>query len=103
MLGLLQTWGCQVVAADSIDEALQLIKNQQPDLIISDFRLRDLQTGAQAIAQIRAACNTNIPALLITGDTGKDRLIEATQSGIPLLSKPVAPAVLYEKVRALVS
>ena len=102
MVGLLQTWGCQVVAADSIDEALQLIKTQQPDLIISDFRLRDLQTGAQAIAEIRAACGSNIPALLVTGDTAKDRLIEATQSGIPLLSKPVAPAVLYEKLMELI-
>lgn len=103
MVGLLQTWGCQVIAADSIDEALGLIKTQQPDLIISDFRLRDSQTGAQAIAQIRAACGLNIPALLITGDTAKDRLIEATQSGIPLLSKPVAPAALYKKLSEILS
>jgi signal transduction histidine kinase len=98
MVGLLQTWGCKCDAADSIEDALQFAKNQTPDLIISDFRLRDLQTGAQAIEQIRTACGTTLPALLITGDTGKDRLIEATQSGIPLLSKPVAPSLLYEKL-----
>jgi CheY-like chemotaxis protein len=69
--------------------------------IISDFRLRDLQTGAQAIEQIRTACGTNLPALLVTGDTGRDRLIEATQSGIPLLSKPVSPSVLYAKLSEL--
>lgn len=103
MVSLLQTWGCKVVAADSIDEALQLIKTQQPDLIVSDFRLRDLQTGAQAIAKVRAACSANIPALLITGDTAKDRLIEANQSGIPLLSKPVAPSLLYEKLQEILS
>jgi two-component system, sensor histidine kinase len=66
-------------------------------------RGRDLQIGAQAIVQNRAVCNAHIPALLFTGDTAKDRLIEATHSGIPLLSKPVAPAVLYEKVKALMS
>jgi signal transduction histidine kinase/ActR/RegA family two-component response regulator len=103
MAGLLHTWGCQCDAADSIEEALQFVKNQTPDLIISDFRLRDLQTGAQAIAQIHTACGTTIPALLITGDTGKDRLIEATQSGIPLLSKPVAPSVLYAKLCELLA
>jgi signal transduction histidine kinase len=101
MVGLLQTWGCKCDAADSIEEALQFVKTQTPDLIISDFRLRDLQTGAQAIEQIRTACGTNLPALLVTGDTGRDRLIEATQSGIPLLSKPVTPSVLYAKLSEL--
>ena len=95
MVDLLQAWGCECDAADSIDEALSLVRVQRPDLIISDFRLRNLQTGAQAIEQVRQVLGSNLPALLITGDTAKDRLIDATQSGIPLLSKPVSPSVLY--------
>lgn len=98
MVDLLQAWGCQCAAADSIAEALTLARLQKPDLIISDFRLRDLQTGAQAIEQLRHICGSDLPALLITGDTAKDRLIDATQSGVPLLSKPVSPSVLYRKV-----
>ena len=103
MVDLLQAWGCQCDAADSIDEALALARVRQPDLIISDFRLRNLQTGAQAIEQVRQICGADLPALLITGDTAKDRLIDATQSGIPLLSKPVSPSVLNRKVVELLN
>lgn len=103
MVDLLQAWGCQCDAADSIDESVALAGVRQPDLIISDFRLRNLQTGAQAIEQVRQICGTDLPALLITGDTAKDRLIDATQSGIPLLSKPVSPSVLYRKVVELLN
>lgn len=98
MVDLLQTWGCQCDAADSIEEAVALAKIRPPDLIISDFRLRELKTGTQAIAQIRDVCGQTVPAMLITGDTAQDRLIEATTTGLPLLSKPVSPSVLYRKV-----
>lgn len=103
MVELLTSWGCACDAADSISEALDLAHTHRPDLIISDFRLRDLQTGAQAIEQVRQQCGSKLPALLITGDTAKDRLIDATQSGIPLLSKPVQPSVLYRKVIELLN
>jgi hypothetical protein len=33
--------------------------------IISDYRLRKLEAGAQAIAAVRHACKKEIPALLI--------------------------------------
>ncbi len=98
MVDLLQAWGCHCDAADSIDEAVILAIANPPDLVISDFRLRDMKTGTQAIAQIRNVCGISTPAMLITGDTAQDRLIDATASGLPLLSKPVSPAVLYRKV-----
>ncbi len=98
MVDLLQAWGCDCDAADSIDEALTQVQQHQPDLIISDYRLRDSHTGADAIARIRHACGTTIPALLITGDTAQDRLVDATASGLPLLSKPVSPTVLYHNL-----
>lgn len=103
MVDLLQAWGCECDAADSIEEAVTLAIANPPDLVISDFRLRDLKTGTQAITQIRNVCGTSTPAMLITGDTAQDRLIDATASGLPLLSKPVSPAVLYRKVAELLA
>jgi CheY-like chemotaxis protein len=68
-----------------------------PDLVISDYRLRDGETGAQAIAKINAFCGRPLPGVLVTGDTAPERLREAAQSGHAVLHKPVRPG----KLRAL--
>lgn len=95
MLHLLRDWGCQCEAAESIEEALALAQQQAPDVIISDYRLRERRTGVEAIAALRHLTGHALPALLITGDTAPDRLREALASGIPLLHKPVSPSQLY--------
>lgn len=102
---LLSQWGCAVITAESVCEALEKItKNHQyPQLIISDYRLREEETGAQAIAAVRQQCKANIPAILITGDTSEERLREANASGLYLLHKPVAPSKLRTVMNQLVS
>ncbi len=95
MLHLLRDWGCACDAAESIEEALELARAHMPDLVISDYRLREQRTGVEAIAALRALLGRDLPALLITGDTAPDRLREAQASGLPLLHKPVAANELY--------
>ena len=99
MAHLLRSWGCQCHTAGSIDEALDLASAQALAIIISDYRLRGLRTGAHAIADVRALLGTDTPAFIVTGDTAPERLREASASGIPLLHKPLLPDQLY---RALV-
>jgi signal transduction histidine kinase/CheY-like chemotaxis protein len=96
MAQLLQSWGCQCDTADSIEEALISAHLACPDILISDYRLRELRTGAQAIAELRAFLGPHTPALMITGDTAPERLREALASGIPLMHKPVKPEQLYQ-------
>ena len=98
MLHLLRDWGCECEAAESIEEALALAQLNIPDVIISDYRLREQRTGVEAIATIREQSGIAIPALLITGDTAPERLREARDTGIPLLHKPVSPNKLYRKL-----
>lgn len=95
MLHLLRDWGCECEAAETIEEALALARTHAPDLVISDYRLREQRTGIEAIAALRELLGDALPALLITGDTAPDRLREALTSGIPLLHKPVSPNQLY--------
>ncbi|RZL89129.1 MAG: hybrid sensor histidine kinase/response regulator [Variovorax sp.] len=95
MRELLRAWGCECDVADSIEEALALARIHPPGLVISDYRLRELRTGAEAIAALRADFGERLPALLITGDTAPKRLREARASGVPLLHKPVSPGQLY--------
>lgn len=96
MMHLLQDWGCVCAAAASIEEALALARIQAPEVVVSDYRLREQRTGVEAIATLRGLLGDALPALLITGDTAPDRLREALASGITLLHKPVSPSHLYQ-------
>lgn len=95
MRQLLSAWGCECDAADSIEDAQALARANPPGLVISDYRLRELRTGAEAIEALRAEFGARLPALLITGDTAPQRLREARATGVPLLHKPVSPNQLY--------
>jgi signal transduction histidine kinase len=95
MRHLLRNWGCTCDTAESIEEALVFARTHAPDLVISDYRLREQRTGVEAIAELRTIIGTALPALLITGDTAPDRLREAQNSGLPLLHKPVSASQLY--------
>jgi len=96
MRGILRSWGCRVIAAGSAAMALDMLagESNEPDLIVSDFRLADGATGIEAIDALCRSCRATIPAFLISGDTGPERLREARASGYHLLHKPVSPMVL---------
>jgi signal transduction histidine kinase/ActR/RegA family two-component response regulator len=96
MSRLLQGWQCHVVTAASGEEALSRFAavGRAPDLIISDYRLANGRTGLQAIDRLRGGLGKSIPALLISGDTAPEPLLEVKAMGYQLLHKPVAPTVL---------
>lgn len=100
MAQLLTEWGCDCDLAESEEESLAMACQRQPDLIISDYRLRDHCKGTDVIRAIRNACNAEIPAILVTGDTAPVRLREAAASGLPLMHKPVSPTLLYAELSA---
>lgn len=101
MAHLLAQWGCHSIEVESLEEAEALAGSHVFDVIISDYRLRAHRNGTEAIAAVRRASGRDIGALLITGDTAPARLREASQSGIPVLHKPVAPAQLWEALLRL--
>lgn len=88
---LFESWGYRVVAAPSTEDAMaQLAElNQAPNFVLADYRLKDGNTGTDAIAQLRKAFGATIPGVLVTGDTAVDRLRHAAASGLPILHKPV--------------
>jgi CheY-like chemotaxis protein len=87
--GLLRSWGCQVIAAESYGEALARLKGRRPDLIVSDYRLSEGETGIDAIEGLRSAFE--IPALLISADAGI-RPTDGSVDKCHLLHKPVDAA-----------
>jgi len=90
---LLRSWGCRVITALSDQDVVAQI-DERPDLIISDYRLKNGRTGIDAIAQLRDALGADIPAFLISGDILPERLQDAQKRGYQLLHKPIAPMSL---------
>lgn len=104
MKGLLECWGCRVLTAESITQAAIHAQASTGRLtaIVADYRLRDHQTGIDAIASVRALLNQDVPGVLITGDTAPEPIKEAHQSGYHVLFKPVPPARLRTLLEHLV-
>lgn len=101
---LLESWGHRVVAAAGVDELVALIADVpgKPNLIVSDYRLREHETGIEAIDRVHEEYNDDgIPALLVSGDTDPARLIEAAARSIPVLHKPVEVDALRSWVEKL--
>lgn len=101
MQHVLTAWGCQVLSAESEDDAIA-ITHQLPeslDLIIADYRLRDDKTGTEAIERICDELNETVPAIIVTGDTSPERLKQLTNSGFPVLHKPVSAAAMRSAIQ----
>ena len=98
---LLEELGCRCLEAASGEEALRQSRQHRPDVILADLRLRNGENGIEVIARLGAALGP-IPALLVSGDTAPDRLLEAQRAGIKLLHKPVGlPTLQAELARML--
>jgi signal transduction histidine kinase/CheY-like chemotaxis protein len=85
---LLDELGCTVYLADSSDEARRVAATERVDVVLSDFRLRDGDSGIVALRAVRHL-HPQVRAALVTGDTAPNRLRDAQWAGVPLLHKPV--------------
>lgn len=101
---LFESWGYRVVAAASTDDALAQLDaaRERPDFILADYRLKDGNTGTDAIERVRGAFGPTIPGVLVTGDTAVDRLRHAAASGLPILHKPVNGRQLLDILQRLI-
>ncbi|MBP7064950.1 response regulator, partial [Ferrovibrio sp.] len=108
MQTLMQGWGCDVAAVDSLDNARLAAaqRGRGPDMILADLHLGDGmedrpdgQDGLEVIARLRQDWGRPIPAVLITADRAQDLRRRCQAANIDLLHKPVRPAAL----RALIS
>lgn len=102
LVSLLAGWGVLVGVAEGLVTARQQMENgATPDVIVSDYRLRDGENGIEVIRQLRAVAGQLIPACLISGDTDLSLMKLAKESSLTLLHKPVRPAKLRSLIRHL--
>ncbi|OED38701.1 hypothetical protein AB833_18610 [Chromatiales bacterium (ex Bugula neritina AB1)] len=100
---MLGAQGYATITAESDRDLIELLNDADilPDILITDYRLRENTSGDQAIFNVRKATSTNIPAIIITGDTSPQRVLEASKSGFRLMHKPAAPADLLDAIEQL--
>ena len=95
--GILESWGCQVSLAESLQEVGEKYAESHFDLVICDYRLPD-GNGLQLADRIREHCETPPQFVLVSGDTAPEISQAVKERGHHLLHKPVRPA----KLRSLI-
>lgn len=103
--GLLESWGYKCALTDGLAGVAEAIGTlgSRVDLIISDYRLADGETGDHVAKEVRSQVGKDTPVLIVTGDTGPDRLLDIRETGFDLLHKPVQPAELRAIARHLLA
>ena len=98
----LTAMGHQVIAAES---ELDLFKNlgyQEPDILISDYRLADNKTGLDLILKARQVFGEDLPAILITGDTDPKLIKLFAKHKIKVCYKPLKIDVLNNLISEII-
>jgi CheY-like chemotaxis protein len=101
---ILYSCGADVVLATSAIEALETIRNEKFDVIISDIGMPD-EDGFSLIKKIRELSNEeggDVPAIALTAYARAEDRVKALRSGFQMhVAKPVEPAELVAIVANL--
>ncbi|WNK01278.1 response regulator [Thalassospiraceae bacterium LMO-JJ14] len=87
-------------AADA-NEAYDEVKNEEPDIVITDWRMPPTD-GLDLVKQIRMdldSPNPYLPVIMLTGFTELHRVKQARDAGVTaFLAKPISAAALYRRL-----
>jgi PAS domain S-box-containing protein len=99
---LLKMEGFDVVPAASLDEVTASMRDMTvaPDLLITDYHLRNGETGVEIISAVRERFNATIPVILLSGDTS-NRIALADVEDVTFFTKPVDVDALLVRIHRL--
>ena len=88
-----------VLSAANASEALNLLKSERVDIVLSDWNMPGMQ-GIDLLRAIRADARLkHIPVLMVTAEAKKEQIIAAAQAGVNgYIVKPFTAATLQEKL-----
>ena len=101
--GLLKEMGCNdVTEAEDGAAALQLLKSQRFDFVVSDINMPNMN-GFELLKSIKAEETLrHLPVLMVTAEARKEDIVLAAQSGAAgYIVKPFSKATLEEKVQRI--
>ena len=101
---ILEAAGADVAVASSATDALDLVGNVRPDVIVADLAMPRVD-GFELIARLRADADLEIrgvPAAAVTAYARSEDRVRALRSGFQMhLAKPIDPAALTAAVAEL--
>lgn len=102
---LLEIWGCEAHTAQTVAEAVIAFEAYQPDIVISDYRLANNETGEQVIIAIQNASESTVfnaaSFIILTANTSP-KLFKATKVINPtVLHKPIDPVTLRHHLQQI--
>lgn len=100
----LEQVGFTVITALTGVEALQKIQSEQPDLVILDVMLPDMN-GIDVCRRIRQVLHlTDLPIIILSGQTELSAKIQGLEAGADeYVTKPVDPKEMAVRVRSLLA
>lgn len=97
---VLTAWGYDVDGATSGEQALQRMRTNCPDVVLSDLMM-PCMTGLELLQAIRAMDDCRVSFFLITGHGGVSVAVNAINEGADeYLAKPINPDILHAKLEA---
>lgn len=98
----LPTQEYEIVEAHRGDEALDLARAEEPDLVLLDWRMPG-RSGADVLRELKHG-RPDLPIVVLTGATDADSRREAAELGADMfLTKPFSPLELLSVVERLVA
>lgn len=95
----LEDEGYQVIEARDGRSGLAAFEREEPDLVLLDLRLPDIQ-GFEVCRTMRSA--SIVPIIIVTGNTDTHDLVVGLEAGADdYVTKPVNPKELAARIRAL--
>jgi CheY-like chemotaxis protein len=93
----------QVLTADSGEEGLQIAETKQPDAILLDLSMPDMDGLMVFQRLLKNAATRTIPVILLTAQTEPQAIAPLTEEFAGVITKPFAPTQLAAQVAAILT
>jgi DNA-binding response OmpR family regulator len=98
----LPTDGFEVIEAADGAEALQLLDEQLPDLVVLDWNMPE-RSGAEVLADLKRR-DASVPVIVLTaGHDDRRRAVARTLGADEFLTKPFSPLRLLDAIERLIA
>ena len=95
---LLESKGYEVIQAESAEEGLKALKATQPDLVIVDLMMEEVDAGTSFVTRVRALGGKRIPIYMLSS-VGDELSKNVPYQGLGLsgvFQKPIQPQTLLQ-------
>jgi len=94
--------GFEVITAEDGREAVERIKEHQPDIIVSDIMMPHL-SGLELLEMVRVEMQSDVPVLIISALEREETILEAFRKGAnDFIAKPFKPNELILRIKRII-